>query len=227
MSHATCMQGNRGDFLLLVVGGQIANLIPGLSFDHNLCFRCPNGLCKPISNIYVPRVFQWYKGRFNPMNFDPCNGPLKIWESIKSLTPKVGAFLGVWGFLPSHSPTLSGAWDVTFGLLSWPTTLQALTLVASPRLGLRHFGSHFRSSTYFSLSRISWSFHSSYSWIDSSLLSCIASIFATCCLVFIATCLCVIRGVCLRRSTSNNFLCWQVLKVTLGLWYQPRTSNFD
>jgi hypothetical protein len=35
-----------------------------------------------------------------------------------------------------HSLTLS----FTPGLPSWPATLQALALVANPRLGLQHFG---------------------------------------------------------------------------------------
>jgi hypothetical protein len=72
------------------------------------------------------------------MAFDPCNRSLKIWESIETLTPKVGAHLGVWGFIPSHSPTLMGAWNVIPGLHSWPAPSQALALVASPRLGLWH-----------------------------------------------------------------------------------------
>ncbi len=58
MSHATWTWGNRGDSRLLVVRSQIANLTPILSFGHNLCFRCPNESCEPISDIYVPRVFQ-------------------------------------------------------------------------------------------------------------------------------------------------------------------------
>jgi hypothetical protein len=40
------------------------------------------------------------------MSFDPYNHPLKIWESIKIPTPKVRVHLGVWGFIPSHFPTL-------------------------------------------------------------------------------------------------------------------------
>jgi hypothetical protein len=107
-------------------------------FWHNLCFRCPNGSCKPISDIYVPRSFQWYNERLNPMSFDACNHSLKIQESIGTPTPKVRVPLGVWGFIPSHSFALSGAWNVTPGLPSWPALLQALALVASPRLGLRH-----------------------------------------------------------------------------------------
>ncbi len=51
MSHATCMQGNRVDFRLLVVGNQTANLTLSLSFGHNLCFKCPNGSCEPILDI--------------------------------------------------------------------------------------------------------------------------------------------------------------------------------
>ncbi len=113
MWHATCTQGNRVDSRLLVVGSQIVNLTPGPSFDYNLCFRSPTGSWKTISDIYVLRAFQWYKERFNPMSFDPCNCSLKIQESTKTLTPKVGVPLGMWGFIPSHSFTLPGTWNVT------------------------------------------------------------------------------------------------------------------
>jgi hypothetical protein len=136
MLHATCTWGNWINSWLLMVGSQIANLTPDLSFGHNLCFKCPNGLCKPISNIYISISFQWYKDLFNPMNFDPCNHLLKIWKSIGTPIPQMGVHLGVWGFIPSHSFALPGAWNVTPGLPSWPTTLQVLALVASPRLGL-------------------------------------------------------------------------------------------
>ncbi len=43
------------------------------------------------------------------MNFDPYNCLLKIQESIGIPAPKVGAHLGVCGFIPSYSPTLLGA----------------------------------------------------------------------------------------------------------------------
>jgi len=113
MWHATCTQGNRGNPRLLMVGSQIVNLTPDLSFGHNLYFKCPNGSCKPIFDIYIPRTFQWYKELFNPMSFGPCNRPLKIWESIGTPTPKVRVHLGMWGFIPSHSLALLGAWNVT------------------------------------------------------------------------------------------------------------------
>jgi hypothetical protein len=94
--------------------------------------------CKPILDIYVPRFFQWYKELFDPMGFDPYYCFLKILESIRTPTLKMGAHLGVWGFIPSHFPTLLGAWDVTPGLPSWRAPLQDLALVASPRLRLWH-----------------------------------------------------------------------------------------
>ncbi len=120
-----------------MVGSQTCTLILDFSFGHNLCFKYPNGSCEPILDIYVPRFFQWYKEVFNPLNFDPCNHPLKIRKSIRTPTPKLGIHLGMWRFIPSHSPTLPGAWNVILGLHSWPAPLQALALVASPRLGGR------------------------------------------------------------------------------------------
>ncbi len=115
MLHVNCTQGNQGDSRLLVVGNQFGNSTPGLSFGHNLCFTCPNESCEPISNIYVSRAFQWYKELFNPMTFDPYNLPLKIWESIRTPTTKMGIHFGVWGFIPSHFLTFSGVWNVTPG----------------------------------------------------------------------------------------------------------------
>jgi hypothetical protein len=38
----------------------------------------------------------------------------------------------------SHSPTLLGTWNVIPKFHYWPALSQALTLVAGPRLGLRH-----------------------------------------------------------------------------------------
>jgi hypothetical protein len=137
MSHATCTRGNRGDSQPLVVGSQIVNLTPSPSFGYNLCLKCPNGSCKPILDIYIPRAFQWYKKLFNPLIFDPYNCSLKIRESIETPTPKIEAPLGVWRFIPLHFPTLPRTGSVTPRLPSWPATLQALTLVTSPKLGLR------------------------------------------------------------------------------------------
>jgi hypothetical protein len=71
------------------------------------------------------------------MSFVLYNRPLKIWKSIGTPTPKVGAHLRIWGFISSHSPVLLQVWNVTFGLHSWPAPLQALALVVSPKLGLQ------------------------------------------------------------------------------------------
>jgi len=87
MLHATWTQGNQVYSWLLVVGSQIANLTLSFSFSHNLCFRCPNGWCKPILDIWVPRSFQWYKERLKPLKFDSCSHPLKIRESTGTPTP--------------------------------------------------------------------------------------------------------------------------------------------
>ncbi len=57
--HVTCTQGNWVDSRLLVGENQTANLTIGLSFGHNLCFRCPNGSCEPILDIYNSIIFQW------------------------------------------------------------------------------------------------------------------------------------------------------------------------
>jgi hypothetical protein len=72
------------------------------------------------------------------MGLNPYDLSLKVQESIGTPTPKMGAHLGMWRFIPSHSPTFLETQDVTPGLLSWPAPLQAFTLVASPKLKLRH-----------------------------------------------------------------------------------------
>jgi hypothetical protein len=73
------------------------------------------------------------------MGFVPCSRSLKIQESRRTPTPKMGAHLEVWGFILSHSPTLPEVIDVSPGFPSCSALLQALALVASPRLGLWHY----------------------------------------------------------------------------------------
>ncbi len=97
--------------------GQTTNLTPDLSFGHNLCFRCPNGWCEPILNIYISIAFQWYKELFKPMGFSPSNCSLKIRKSFETLTSQVGVALGVWGFTLSHFLAFLGIWDVIPGFL--------------------------------------------------------------------------------------------------------------
>jgi hypothetical protein len=111
--HATCTQGNQVDSWFFVVGSQIANLIRNLSFSHNLCFKCPNGSCEPILDIYVSITFQWYKELFKAMGFAPWNCIFKIWKFTEIPIPKVGVPLGVWRFIPSHSLALLGACGMT------------------------------------------------------------------------------------------------------------------
>jgi hypothetical protein len=150
MWHATYMWGNQVNSWLLVVGSQIASLIPDLSFDHNLCFRCPNGWCEPILDIYVSIDFQWHEELFKAMGFDPCNCALKIQESIWD--SNYGSSLGS---ARVHSLTLfalMGACDVILGPPSWPATLQPPCLGREPKARVvtlslfEHFAKYISSS---------------------------------------------------------------------------------
>jgi hypothetical protein len=72
------------------------------------------------------------------MGFHPCNCALNVWESIWDFNSQNGSSLGS---VRVHSLTLfalMGTCDVTFRSFSWLATLQPLTLVANPMLGLRH-----------------------------------------------------------------------------------------
>ncbi len=84
-----------------MVGSQIGSLIPSPFFGHNLCFKCSNGSCEPILNIFISIAFQWYKELFNPMSFDP----LKLFFESSGIhldsNFKVGAHLGVCGLILS------------------------------------------------------------------------------------------------------------------------------
>jgi hypothetical protein len=100
-----------------------------------------------FKHLSSKNFFQWYKELFNPMDFDPYNRSLKIRESIRTLILKVGAHLGVWRFIPSHYPTLLGAWNAIPGLHFWFTPSRTFTLIASPRLRLRQLPPFFTMST--------------------------------------------------------------------------------
>jgi hypothetical protein len=136
-----------------------AKLTIGLSFGHNLCFRCSNGWCELILDIYVPRAFQWYNERLKTLRFDPYNRPLNIQESTGTPTPKVEPLGGVrvHSLTPSHTP---GSMLCDSRLPSWPTTLQTLALVTSPRLGLQQKLKHWKHGCFFvQTSTISWKFY--------------------------------------------------------------------
>jgi hypothetical protein len=77
---------------LLVVESQTTSLTPSLSFAPNLCFRCPNGSCEAIFDIYTSRPFQQYKEHIKARCFYPYNRIMSFWESRR--TPK-SPFSGV------------------------------------------------------------------------------------------------------------------------------------
>ncbi len=126
MWHATCKHVIQGDYWILVVGNQIDTLTSDLSFGHNLFCKYSNGSWYPILDIYILKYFQWYKEILNPMNFEPSNCSLKIWDSVRIPNSQSGSPLGsVW----AHSITLfhtPGSVNVTAKLHSWLAPFHAL-----------------------------------------------------------------------------------------------------
>jgi hypothetical protein len=84
LSHSFCELREEVDSRLLVVGSQTTNLTPIPSFAHNLSFRCSNGSCEAILDIYTSRPFQRYKEHPNVRCFDPCNQALSFQESRRT-----------------------------------------------------------------------------------------------------------------------------------------------
>ncbi len=101
--HSTYTHRDRVDSWLLVVGSQTSNLTPNLSFDHNLCYKCPNGSCKAILDIFTSKPFQWYKKHLKARCFDPCTWALNFRESRRTLEESQVPFSGVW-VATSHFP---------------------------------------------------------------------------------------------------------------------------
>jgi hypothetical protein len=100
MSHSQFGGREEVDSRLLVVGSQIANLIPDPSFTHNLGCRCSNGQCEAIFDIYASRPFQWHQEHPNARRFNLCCRTLNIRESRR--TPNLQ--LWEWEFYPPTSP---------------------------------------------------------------------------------------------------------------------------
>jgi hypothetical protein len=73
-----------------VVGSQIHNLTPKLSFDHNSCILGLNEQCEGTLNIYTLRPFQWYHEGPIWWFFIFSIKVLNIWNSRISAIPKVG-----------------------------------------------------------------------------------------------------------------------------------------
>jgi hypothetical protein len=117
-----CPETPKWESWLLVVKSQIGDLTPDPSFGHNLCFRCPNGSCEPISDIYIRRASQWFNNSSIHWVLIPA---ITLWRFGIPI-PKVGTPLGVWGFIPSHSLTFPRTWDVTPGLHLGPPPCKPL-----------------------------------------------------------------------------------------------------
>ncbi len=100
VSHFTCTHRDRVYSWLLVVWSQIASLIFGPSFNRNFCYKCPNGSCEAISDIYTSRPFPMVQRTSRCEVFWPlqsCSEFLRVLED--SQVP----FSGVW-VATSHFP---------------------------------------------------------------------------------------------------------------------------
>jgi len=74
------------------------------------------------------------------MNFNFCNHTLKIQKSTGILIPKVTTHLGMWGFIPSHSPSLLGMYVVFKHVDDVNMHYSPLTLMAFLDTLIRAFG---------------------------------------------------------------------------------------
>jgi hypothetical protein len=95
ISHSQFRGRKEVDSRLLVVGSQTPNLTPGPSFAHNLGYRCPNGQCEAIFDIYALRTFQWHQEHLNARCFGPCCRTLNILSNphffqVLGFTPTLG-----------------------------------------------------------------------------------------------------------------------------------------
>ncbi len=77
------------DSWLLLVGTHTTSLTPGPSFAHNLGYRCSNGPCEAIFDIYASRPFQWHQEHSNERCFGPCCRTLNIRESWRIPSPQL------------------------------------------------------------------------------------------------------------------------------------------
>jgi len=84
--HFACTHQDWVDSQLLMVWSQTVSLTPDPSFDHNLCYICPNGSGDAILDIYTSKPFQRYEEHLNARCFGPCNRVLSFRESQR--TPK-------------------------------------------------------------------------------------------------------------------------------------------
>ncbi len=64
-------------------------MTPGLSFAHNLGYRCPNDQHEAILDIYISRPFQWHQEHCNARCFGLCCRTLNIRESRRTPSPQL------------------------------------------------------------------------------------------------------------------------------------------
>jgi hypothetical protein len=119
-----------------VVGSQIANLTPDPSFGHNSCFRCPNGSCESILNIYISMAFQWSKNSSIQWVLAPI---IALWKFGGPLGLQLPKWEFTWEGESSFSHTFLHSQEHEMWLSGFslgPQPWKPFVLVASPRLRL-------------------------------------------------------------------------------------------
>ncbi len=71
----------------------IANLTPRLSFGHDSQFKVQNGNFKLKFDIFILKIFQWYKHFLVKTKFTHCTFVPKDWNTERLPTPKLGIYL--------------------------------------------------------------------------------------------------------------------------------------
>jgi len=84
VSHSLRRRREEVDSRLLMVGNQTVSFTLDLSFVHNLGYKCPNGQCEAILDIYASRDFHSYKEHTKARRFDPSNCLLSFRKSQKT-----------------------------------------------------------------------------------------------------------------------------------------------
>jgi len=168
------------------------------------------------------------------MSFDPCNCSLKIWEYIGIPIPKVGVHLGMWGFIPSHSLALSGAWNVVLALFVVFSCLAMVHLCSPSHCCVVHGGAMNNNEEHQTPTPSPW-FSSLFSFIWVSPLHPYSWFWCWlgCLLVLRALLWCVhapLHTIMLRLCSPLHFLChskrsnekqWKVLPLPLPWFSSP------
>ncbi len=81
---------------------QVDNLAIGPSFGHNLCFKCPNGSCEPILDIYILRTSNGIRNSSIQWVLTPT---ITLWKFRSPLGLQLPKWELTWECVGSFPPT--------------------------------------------------------------------------------------------------------------------------